>query len=345
MQAYIEGLRSIISGDDQNAFVKLRQAVDRDTENIDAYLKMGDLFRNKGMTEKALQIHRELTLRRDIPAGLRNEVNRSLAMDYISAGMDEKAIDLLQPLVKDDSLRDWAETKLLDLYMSAKKWDRAEDLYRSAAKRKKVKGSPVMANIKVMIGRELQKNHEYHKARVAYKEALSLTKGNPFPYIYIAETYKHENRTDEAVEYLKKLCSEVPKYAFMAFSTIEETFFELGKYGEVEELYREVLNGDPENIPARIALAGMLEKKGEAQPAENLLRSVLETDNANPAAAIRLAKILAGDGRSSEGLEVLSDMADRVDVGYQIFKCKKCGKSVKKPEPSCPRCNTVGAFI
>ena len=202
-----------------------------------------------------------------------------------------------------------------------------------------------MANIKIMIGRDLEKRGEYHKARVAYKEALSLNNDNPFSYMYIAETYKKENRVDDAVEYLKKLCREVPRYAFVAFSTIEETFFELGRYGEVEELYRDVLNGDPENIPARIALAGMLEKKGETQPAENLLRSVLETDSANPAAAIRLAKILAGDGRSSEGLDILSEMADRVDIGYQIFKCKKCGQSVKKPEPACPKCNTIGAFI
>jgi lipopolysaccharide biosynthesis regulator YciM len=345
LQAYIEGLRSIISGDDQNAFVKLRQAVDLDTENMDAYLKLGDLFRKKGMTDKALQIHRELTLRKDVPPELKNEVNKSLAMDYLKAGMNDKAIDLLQPMIKDDNLREWAESRLLDLYLAGKMWDQAEALSRSMTKRKKARESSDLADIKIMIGRELYRKGEYHKARLAFKEALSLNKDNPFPYIYIAESYKKENRLDEAVEYLSKLCEEAPRYAFMAFSIIEEAFFELGRYGEVEELYRDVLNRDPDNIPARIALAGMLEKKGEIQPAENLLRSVLETDSAHPSAAIRLAKILAGEGRSLEGLEILSDMADRVDIEYQIYKCKKCGQSVRKPEPSCPKCNTIGAFI
>ena len=98
-------------------------------------------------------------------------------------------------------------------------------------------------------------------------------------------------------------------------------------------------------MPAKIALAGILEKKGEIQSAENMLRSVLDADSSNSAAAIRLAKILAGDGRSREGLEILSDTADKIEVVYDVFKCKNCGESLKRPLPSCPECRNLGTFI
>ncbi|UCC78293.1 MAG: tetratricopeptide repeat protein [Candidatus Zixiibacteriota bacterium] len=346
LEAYIDGLRSIISGDKQRAFVKLRQAVDLDTGNVDAYLKMGDLFREKGMVDKALQLHRELTLRRDITFELSRNVDKSLALDYLAAGARDKAIDLLKPMTKDNGdQRGWAEDKLLDLYVSSEMWNDAEELYSSIMKRKKLKGSKNMANIKIMMGRELQSRKEYHKARLAFKDALSYDRNNPFAYIYIAESYRQENRDDDAVEYLRKLCEEVPRYAYLAFAAIEETFFELGQFGEVENLYRTVLNNDPENVPARIALAGILEKKGEIQEAENMLRSVLDADVSNSAAAIRLAKILAGYGRSREGLEILSDAADKIEVGYDVFKCKYCGETLKRPIPSCPKCKKLGAFL
>jgi lipopolysaccharide biosynthesis regulator YciM len=237
-EAYVNGLRSIISGDNQTAFVKLRQAVDLDTGNIDAYLKLGDLFREKGMIDRALQIHKELTLRRDIPFELSNDISKSLALDYLEAGMKENAIDLLKPMIRDDRMRGWAEEKLLNLYISVKSWKEAEELYASILKRKKLKESRTMANIKVMSGRGLHDRAEYHKARIAYKDALSFDKNNPFAYIYIAESYRQEGRIDDALEYLKKLCEEVPRYAYLAFSVIEETFFEVGRFGEVRIIYR-----------------------------------------------------------------------------------------------------------
>jgi lipopolysaccharide biosynthesis regulator YciM len=346
LEAYIDGLRYMVAGDNQAAFVKLRQAVDQDTENVDAYLKMGDLFREKGMVDRALQIHRELTLRRDINSELSKNINKSMAQDYLKAGANEKAIELLKPLTREsDGMRVWAEEMLLDLYISSGKWADAEELFTLIMKRNKQKESVRMANIKIMMGRELHDKGEFHKARLAYKDALSFDKNNPFAYIYIAESYRQENRGDDAAEFLRKLCEEVPGYSFLAFSTIEETFFELGRFGEVEELYRAVLNTDPDNIPAKISLAGIYEKKGEIQTAENMLRSVLEADGSNSAAAIHLAKIMAGVGRSEEGLEILSQAADKIEPAHDNFKCKNCGEILKRPQPLCPRCKRLGTFI
>jgi lipopolysaccharide biosynthesis regulator YciM len=345
LEAYIQGLRSMIAGDRKTAFVKFRQAVEKDTENIDAYLKMGDLFRDKGMVDKALQIHRELTLRRKIPPELQSEINQSLAMDYIEAATTDKAGEILQQMIKDGDQRSWAEDRLLEIYLKNKSWGDAEDLYRGIMKKRGLKDGSTMANIRIMVGRELHERKLYHKARLAYKEAISLYKNNPFPYLYIAESYVEENRVEDGLEFLKKLCENAPRYAYLGFPLVEETFFNLGRFSEVEDIYHGVLHSDPSNIPARIALAGILEKKGETATAENLLRSVLDSEMANPAAAMRLAKLLASTNRGEEGLEILSRMADKADLLYESLNCNRCGKTVQKPLPSCPRCGGLGTFV
>lgn len=344
-EAYIDGLRSMIAGDRKTAFVKLRQAVEKDTDNIDAYLKMGDLFRDKGMIDKALQIHRELTLRRKVPSELQAEVNQSLAMDYIQAGTTDKAGEILQQMIRDGDQRGWAEDRLLEIYLKNKSWGDAEELYRSIMKKRGLKDGSTMANIKIMVGRELHEKKQYHKARLAYKEALSLDENNPFSYLYVAESYLDENRVEDGLEFLKKLCENAPRYAYLGFPLIEETLFDLGRFSEIEDIYYGVLNKDSGNISARIALAGILEKKGEMATAENLLRSVLDSETANPAAAMRLAKLLAGTDRVKEGLEILSRMADKADFLYDRFSCNKCGKTVQKPLPACPHCGGLGSFV
>lgn len=345
LEAYIHGLRSMIAGDRKTAFVKFRQAVEKDTDNIDAYLKMGDLFRDKGMIDKALQIHRELTLRRKVPPELRAEVSQSLVMDYIKADTNDKAGEILQQMIKDGDQRDWAEDRLLELHLKSENWRDAEELYRSITKKRGLKDGSTMANIKIMVGHEWHEKKQYHKARLAYKEAISLDQNNPFSYLYVAESYLEEDRVEEGLEFLKKLCENAPRYAYLGFPLVEETFFNLGRFSEVEDIYHGVLNSDPSNIPARIALAGILEKKGETATAENLLRSVLDSETANLAAAMRLAKLLADTDRVEEGLEILSRMADKADLLYEKLNCNKCGKSARKPLPFCPQCGGLGTFV
>jgi lipopolysaccharide biosynthesis regulator YciM len=344
-QAYIDGLRSIIAGDRRTAFVKLRQAVDLDTENIDAYLKLGDLFREKGLVEKALQIHRELTLRRGVPVALSGDIHRSLAEDYLAAGLEKKAEETLREMIKRAEQRNWAEDRLLELYIKGEEWEKAEELLRGVMKDRDLKESSTMSYIKLMIGRRFHDNSQFHKARIIYKESLSLNGGDPFPYLYIAESYLRENRINDGLGYLKKLCENVPDQAYLGFSMIEETLFDMGRFSEVEDIYRGVLGRDPENMPATLALAGILEKKGEYPEAENLLRSVLDIGELSQAAALKLAKLLAASGRVEEGLEILSDMAEKVDLRRDKFICANCGNVVKEPLPYCRKCGSLGSFI
>jgi lipopolysaccharide biosynthesis regulator YciM len=344
MEAYVDGLKYLTAGDEQTAFIKFRQAVDQDTGNVDAYLKMGDIFRNRGFTEKALQVHRELTLRLDLSSEIKLEIEKSLAQDYIKAGNSVKAYEILERLSKDNSSRVWAAERLLDLYMKDRKWKEACEIYQDALKKSAQGDNSLLSGLKLMVGRELHQNEEYHKARLIYKEALSINRANPLPYLYIAESYLEEKRVDDGLTFLKRLCEEVPRHAYLAFPLLEETLFHLGRYGEIEDIYHNLLDNDSANIPAKIALAGILEKKGELSSAESLLKSVIDFDPTNILAALRLVNILAARDRVDDGLNILSNVGDKIHLRSQEFKCRKCGKGSSRPVPICPHCNTIGIF-
>ena len=345
MEAYVDGLKYLTSGDEQTAFIKFRQAVDQDTGNIDAYLKMGDIFRNRGFTDKALQIHRELTVRPDLSLELRNEIDKSLAQDYIRAGMTDKAEEILQQLIKDSTTRLWAAERLLDLSIKDRKWNEACDIYEDILKKSSHANDGItLSSLKLMWGKELHQLEEYHKARLVYKEALSLNRANPLPYLYIAESYIAEKRVEDGLTFLRRLCDEAPRHAYIAFPSLEETLFQLGRYGEIEDIYREIMNKDSANYQAKISLAGILEKKGELSSAESLLKSVLENDPTNLVAALRLVDIMASRDRVDDGLNVLSNMADKIQLKNLEFKCRNCGKGSSRPLPICQHCGAMGIF-
>ena len=66
MPAYTEGLTLLLEGEKDAAIEKFKQAVIADTNNIDAYLRLGGLYLEKGEIERAIQIHESLTLRRTL---------------------------------------------------------------------------------------------------------------------------------------------------------------------------------------------------------------------------------------------------------------------------------------
>src|SRR4030065_2309470 len=76
-EIFIEGLLALASGDEKLAYQKFRSVVVQDTENVEAYLLLGDLLRKKGKPEKALQIHKELGMRPSLSEGKGAEIEKS----------------------------------------------------------------------------------------------------------------------------------------------------------------------------------------------------------------------------------------------------------------------------
>ncbi|MFC1499896.1 tetratricopeptide repeat protein [Candidatus Zixiibacteriota bacterium] len=80
---YVEGLRHLVDGETDFAYMRLKEAVEADTSNIDAYILLGDILRNKGNGDRALKVHRDVTIRSDLTHPLRRIALKSLALDYI----------------------------------------------------------------------------------------------------------------------------------------------------------------------------------------------------------------------------------------------------------------------
>src|SRR4030067_1384707 len=97
-EIFVEGLMALASGNHKLAYQKFRSVVQQDTENVDAYLMLGDLLRKKGKPEKALQIHRELLIRPTLSEAKKAQVEKSLAEDFLATGQHERAPEGLKEL-------------------------------------------------------------------------------------------------------------------------------------------------------------------------------------------------------------------------------------------------------
>lgn len=338
---YLDALKNLLSGEEALAYQKLKMVVSGDSGNVDAYLRLGDILRHKKQLERAIQIHRDLLLRPDLSQAEKGMVLKSLAADYLEAEDWDRAIKTLEDLYANEGHDWWASEKLAQAYEKKKNWEKAEESYKEYLKLKGEKDASPLAKYHLLAGRDWAGEKEYHKARLAYKEALNFDEKLDIAYLYIADSYQIEKRAEDAIEFWKKFLQTAPQLGFLAYPKLERAYFELGKFGEITEVYSAVLKSDPKNSYARIGLARILEKRGRSAQAMEEYASILETDSGFAPARQALARLLLEQKRPAEALREIEYLWESQLSLRERFLCSKCGWTTGEYFFLCGRC---GAF-
>ena len=89
------------------------------------------------------------------------------------------------------------------------------------------------------------------------------------------------------------------------YHKIESALFDLGRYSEVENFYRKIIDLDKYNLEAVIKLANVLEEKGETTAALSLIENSISHENKDIRADIMKLKLSIS-------------MATPIELGHQI---------------------------
>ena len=81
-ELYSEGLDMMINGLQRSAYNNFKKIVDLDSNNIKAYLRLGQVLRESGNPDKALKIHKGLTIRQNLSSYDQLELYKNIALNY-----------------------------------------------------------------------------------------------------------------------------------------------------------------------------------------------------------------------------------------------------------------------
>ena len=273
---YTEGLNLLLAGRHLEAIGSFTEAIRKNTGHIDAYLKLGGLYRQMGKPRRAIQIHRELVVRSDLSKEIRASIYRESALDLEQIGNIDKAkyyLDLSQELYPDNSEGLQIQLRLLE---KQNKWKEVGNVYNRLAEVEGKTEPSRQAFYKIAEGRLLTESEKGHEGRLCYKEALKLNPESTEAMLAIAESYMLEDRQDDALEWLSRLMFERPEAAHQAFPMVEKLLYEQGRFSEIESLLRKAVNKEPSNISLLLIFVNFLVKKREVNEAMDLCYKALQ---------------------------------------------------------------------
>lgn len=123
-RGYFKGLNHLLNDQPDKAVDSFIDIVKQDPESTELHFALGNLFRRRGETERAIRIHQNLLSRPDLPADERAHAEYELGQDYLKAGLLDRAEETYTRLL-DTSYAVQGRRALLEIYQREKEWQRA----------------------------------------------------------------------------------------------------------------------------------------------------------------------------------------------------------------------------
>ena len=285
---YTDALNAMLRADKNKAITLLTDIVKQDSDHVDAYLQLGSILREDD-PQRALKIHQMLTVRPNLNQNIQIEIYKSLAMDYETIGDLKRSKREAEQIFTIDKNNQWALSFLLNLGEKIKDWDYAED---KANKLQKITGNyndKELAKYLVFKSEEKINKNEFEAAESLLNNAIKKVPEFGFPYKYLGEIRMANRDLVKAVEYWEKFVNLSPEDSHKIFDNMESALFDLGRYSEVENFYKKVLDRDPVNVAGILRLANVLNEKGEDQAAIKLIDNII--NNGSDTISILLMKL------------------------------------------------------
>ncbi len=341
---YMESLIAELENNDELAIKKLKEALNIDTNIVDGYIRLGNLYRKKGDVERAIKIHQSLTARPTLKKEEEKKVYLSLAHDYLQSNRSNKAISFLREILKIDKNDRTARDLLLKIYEDSQNYQDCivfcEEYSNGNVDNQRIAYYYASLGNSRLAESTEDENEKIKDAMNFFKKALKIKPDSLTALYMTAEFYKNLGEVKKAKEYYVKLIDLHPDFAFLIISEIEKVAYESGTFEQIIPLYEKIFKQNPKNFAVGFALANLYEKKNEIEMAKDIYRKISELFPESSLPKIRLLKL------STDSKPIKKEIGDIEKLlARPVFICSKCGNKTKRFSFLCSNCRSIESFL
>ncbi len=339
---YTEGLDHLLRGQLKRAYSSFKGVIEKDTDHISAYLKMGQVMRLGGAADKALKLHESLLARTTLTNYELQELYKNLALDYNVLGKYAKAIEWALALLKIDKRNTWALSHLVKFYSNQGdcisggkylvQWQKAKDQV----------DTQLRAFCRFRQGYDRRTSDPADTVRSHYQQALKIDESFAPAHYYLADSYANEGNTvraematleeagdkksvrrkevlssqinksyGQAIAHWSLFVEQSPQDTYRVLHRVEDALYFLQRFDDIEPFLKQILERDEKNLDGIAGLANFYVRKGELDKAEQLLATVsVDSDHEPLISAIRLKL----DYRRNTDLNLMTELDRLVDT-------------------------------
>lgn len=338
---YFKGLNHLINEQSDKAIDVFVNLLEVDNETIEVHLALGTLFRKRGEVEKAIRLHQNLIARPELKQTTRNEILNELGMDYMHAGLLDRAEALFLELEKHHEHRLNVTKQLLSIYLKQKDWEEAI-VYASKLSSIDSKSQNVLlAHLHCEMALQLNELHQTKEAKSYLKKALKFDVHCIRSNLISAQLAMEVDKYKAALDFLFCIKHQDVQFVPVFLELFLGCFDKLNKHKEKLQ-FLAAIDAKVKSPNVTKAFALTLESQKSSDEAYAFLKTKIK-DNPNLGNVTAFSELLYNK-REDVDVGLLSDALHSIYHEQCHFHCKQCGFDSEKLNWMCPSCKSCGVI-
>jgi lipopolysaccharide biosynthesis regulator YciM len=334
---YERALGALLNGDRDEAIRALLETVRAESDNVDAYIHLANLLREKGEAERAYRIHRELTARAGHTPSRARLIREGLVLDLIALGRAEEAVEEARRLRDAERKSGHSLRVILKAHEAAGDWERAYEIRSEMVRQNGDRGPAPLARYRASIGEIALRGGALEEAKRHFKAALKLERDQPVALLRLGDIYYETGHAERAILLWKGLASAHPERIHLVLERLEVSAFDRGRFSEMEQTYEELLSHNPNDVRVRLALGRLHLKRGDLDEAARALRGALELAPESAPARLLMVQVHRRRGHLDSALDEVESALRGLGDGATA-SCGRCGRPFEEYWSRCPNC-------
>jgi len=308
-------LLAVLDRDLPSAEKLLAGAARQDSQDVDAWLALARVYRQRGEIGRAIHIHQNLLLRDEIGTEARREALLELAADFRQGGFLRRAIASYEEVLSQDRRSRPALAALSRLHCDVRNFEAAIDAERRLAKLEGRDAAAIEASLWVDVASSARAEGQPADARRALRRALRRDKDCVRAWIALGDVEAERGKTRAALAAWRRVPALDRRRAVEIYPRLVACLADAGRSAEHEPFLRGLVESDPDDPGARLALARTL--AADAQPDEAVaeIRRLLERGPDNLEAYGTLGRVLLAEHRDPEAIKTFAELLEVLERG------------------------------
>lgn len=336
----------LLAENNDRALDRLLDVEEISDEAVELYLNLGRIFRDKGQTEKSIQLHQNLFARTDLSDNAQLDVELELATDFLKSGLLDRAERLLCDLLQEEGhTRTQAASLLVQLYEEEREWNSILKLYKTSKLPDMPDINSRVAQAACEYASELFHSGDFLESHQYLKFAIKVNPLCARANVIFAQIAASQNEHHEAIRCYLKALKQDANVMLAVLPKMSECYVNLE---DLQGLDKQLSlhwqnNHDIEVLVRRVKL---LAEQGRQQQAIEILLTELFQYPSNQGffALVEMVVDHKAALNTSQLMSVYDILRRIVETEFKYI-CRSCGFKAMEHHWRCPSCKNWSSIV